>query len=208
MSHKVKIIKVEQRTEEWHAARLGRITGTGLKKILGTPRVREGYFYEILAERLSTESNSDESAMDRGIRLEKEAVEYYEAVTGSKVTQVGFVERSDNKWLGYSPDGLIEQNTGIYEKDIEVKSLSSANHLKAFITAKIPEEYHEQGISAFVVNDDLKERDFVFYDPRITTQPFFVITMKRSDHEQEIVEAKKQAEEFINTVNLAVEKII
>lgn len=202
---KVKIIEVEQRSEAWHQARSGRITGTGLKKILGTPKVRDQFFYEILSERLSTEANSEESAMDRGIRLEKEAIECYEASHNVKITPVGFVQRGDNKWIGYSPDGLIKDNTA---KDIEIKCLSSANHIKVFLTKEIPEEYIPQGIHGFVVNDDLMERDFVFYDPRITIKPLVIITMKREDYKDQIAEAKKSAEDFISSINKTIEEII
>jgi len=192
-----------------HEVRLGKVTGTGVKKILGTPKVREGYFYEILAERLSTEANSDESAMSRGVRLESEALECYrKTFPNVQISLIGFVERKDDKWLGYSPDALINADKGSYTKDIEIKCLSSANHIKAFLTNKIPEEYVAQGIMGFLVNDDLEERDFVFYDPRISAKPFFVITLKRSECEKEIGEAKLLVKEFISEVNQAVEKII
>lgn len=205
---KIKIIDVEQRTPEWDEARLGRVTGTGLKRVLGTPKVREGYFYEILAERLSTEATNEESAMDRGVRLEKEAIEVYEAYQMVKIVSVGFVQRKDNNWLGYSPDGLVEAKNGPYTKDIEIKCLSSANHIKTFLTQQIPEEYSAQALMGFVVNDDLVARDFVFYDPRISIKPFFIITLQRKDFEKEIVEAKLLTKEFINSVNEAIEKVI
>ena len=204
----IKLVDVEQRSEDWHKERQGVLTGTGLKSVIGTPKVRETYFYEILAERLSTEANTEESAMDRGVRLESEAIEVYKTQTKAQISLIGLVKRKDNKWIGYSPDGLIEQNNGIYEKDIEVKCLSSAKHLKTFITRQIPEEYIAQGIMGFVVNDDLKERDFVFYDPRISKIPFFIITMQRLDYEMEIAEAKLKAEEFINEVNNTLENLI
>jgi len=204
----IKLVDVEQRSEAWHKERQGVLTGTGLKSVIGTPKVRETYFFEILAERLSTEANTEESAMDRGIRLESEAIEVYKTQTKAQISLIGLVKRKDNKWIGYSPDGLIEQNNGIYEKDIEVKCLSSAKHLKAYVTRQIPEEYIAQGIMGFVVNDDLKERDFVFYDPRISKIPFFIITMKRLDYEMEIAEAKQKAEEFISEVNNTLENLI
>jgi len=204
----IKLIDCEQRSEKWHAERQGVVTGTGLKSIIGTPKVRETYFYEILAERLSTEANSDESAMDRGVRLESEAIEEYKTRTKAQISLIGLVKRKDNKWLGYSPDALVEQNNGTYEKDIEVKCLSSAKHIKTYLTKQIPEEYLAQAISGFVVNDDLKERDFVFYDPRISKIPFFVITIRRLDYEIEILEAKQKADEFIDEINNTLEKII
>lgn len=204
----IKLINVEQRSEEWHRERQGVITGTGLKSVIGTPKVKDTFFYEILAERLSTEANQEESAMDRGIRLESEAIEEYKTRTKAQISLIGLIKRKDNKWIGYSPDGLVEQNNGIYEKDIEVKCLSSAKHIKTYLTKEIPEEYIAQGIMGFVVNDDLKERDFVFYDPRISKMPFFIITMKRSDYEIEIAESKQKVEEFVNEVNNTLKELI
>lgn len=204
----INLIDCEQRSEKWHQERQGVVTGTGLKNIIGTPKVKETYFYEILAERLSIEANSEENAMDRGVRLESEAIDEYKTRTKAQISLIGLVKRKDNKWIGYSPDALIEQNNGIYEKDIEVKCLSSAKHIKTYLTQQIPEEYVAQAISGFVVNDNLKERDFVFYDPRITKIPFFIITIKRSDYEKGILEAKQKAEEFIEEVNSTLEKII
>lgn len=203
----MKIIKVEQRSDAWHEARQGRITGTGLKKVLGSPKVRETYFWEIVAERLSNESESQESALDRGVRLEEAAIAAYEAQKGVKVERIGFIERNDCKWLGGSPDGLIASN-GVYSKAVEVKCLSSANHIKTYITKQIPEEYEAQGINYFVVNDDCDEVDFVFYDPRISQVPMFVLTMTRKEKEKEIKEALEKARQFINEVNEVVAKII
>jgi hypothetical protein len=135
----MKVNNCEQRSEAWHRARLGVVTGTGLKKILGTPKVREGYFYEILAERLSTEANQDESAMDRGVRLEDECVKAYETQKGIKTEAVGFTTRDDNKWIGNSPDRLIKATNGKYTRALECKCLSSANHIKTYLTKEIPE---------------------------------------------------------------------
>lgn len=198
---------IEQRSEAWFEKRLGVVSGTGLKKILGTPKLREGYFYEILAERLSTESNSEENAMDRGSRLEEEAIKAYEGHKNVQVARIGFTSRDDSRWIGSSPDGLIEAN-GKYTKGLEIKCLSSANHLKAYLTNKIPEEYFAQGLHYFIVNDDLQELDFMFYDPRITKIPFFVITIKRDGIKEEIEATTKLVKEFIEEVNIAVDKII
>lgn len=198
---------IEQKSQAWHEARLGVVTGTGLKKVLGTAKVRESYFYEILAERLSTEANPEESALDRGVRLESEAIGMYESQKGVKVERIGFIVRDDSKWIGNSPDGLLNSD-GKYTKAVESKCLSSANHIKAFHTQQIPEEYVPQGIHYFVVNDDCEEVDFIFYDPRISKIPFFIITMKRSERTEEIKEAHEKVKEFINEVNNALEKII
>lgn len=203
----MKIINCEQRSNEWHEARLGVLTGTGLKKILGTPKVRDNYFYEILAERLSTEAEQEESDLARGIRCEDEAITAYEAQKKVKIERIGLCVSDISKWIGNSPDGIIKAN-GKYTKAIEVKCLSSANHIKTYLTQQIPEEYLPQGIMYFVVNEDLEELDFVFYDNRISKIPFFTITLKRKELEKEIAEATEKSKEFINEVNKTLEKII
>lgn len=206
----MRIHQIEQRSEAWHEIRNGKITGTGLKKILGTPKVRESYFYEILAERLSTEASSDESALDRGVRLEDEAIKTYEAQKGLVVARIGFTERDDCKWIGSSPDGLVESTraSGKYTKGVEAKCLSSANHIKSYIKQEIPEDYLPQGINYFVVNDDCEEVDFAFYDPRISVIPFFVITMTRKENEKTIKEATEKAKQFIKDIEEALIKLI
>lgn len=204
---KMKVYNVEQKTEKWHELRQGRVTGTVLKRILGTPKVREGAFYEIIAERLSTEANSEESAMDRGVRLEGEAIEAYEAQKGVKVQRIGFTSRDDSKWIASSPDGLIEAN-GRYSKAVEVKCLSSANHIKAWLTQEVPEDYLPQGLNYFLVNDECEEVDFVFYDPRISKIPFFIITLKREDYVKEIEDALVKVKQFIHEVDEVVKTLI
>lgn len=203
----MKLINYEQRTPEWHEARNGVITGTGLKKILGTPKVRENYFYEILAERLSIESNDEESALDRGVRLEEDCVKEFEQSTKLKVERKGLCLSDTSKWIGNSPDGLINIS-GKYSKALECKCLSSANHVRAYVTQEIPEEYIPQGIQYFCVNDDLEELYFAFYDPRISKIPFFTLTMKRSEYKKQIDEAVEKQKQFIEEINKKLNEII
>ena len=188
----MKILQAEQRSPEWFENRKGKITGTGLKKLLGTPKARESYFYEILAERLSTSNviEDDEANMARGVRLEPEAVAEFEKRSKLKVESAGFVLSDFNRNVGYSPDGLLKKGAK-YPEDVEVKCLTSANHVRAWLTKKIPDEYVPQAIHAFIVNPDLKKRHFVFYDPRITVKPYFVIEVSREDAEKMSVEYKK-----------------
>lgn len=180
----MKTLKFENR-EAWLAARRGKITGTRLKDIV----VRRGTgrkigFYELVAERLATEPDGDETPMDRGTRLEPEAMQRFIVETGKKVdTSLVILQRDDNPNIAYSPDGLI----GVTE-DVEVKCLSSARHIEAFLTQKVPDEYEFQVLQGFMVNDKLKKRYIVFYDPRIPMKDYFVIEVKREDVAEQITE--------------------
>ena len=204
----MKILKMQQRSPEWFDARKGHITGTGLKKVIGRKDSQESYFYEILAERLAISDGSEaESAMDRGVRLENEALEAFEKKTGNIVESVGFIESSENQGIGCSPDGLIRKGKK-YTGSIEVKCLNSGNHLRAWIEDKIPDEYMPQIIQAFIVNNDLQTMWSVFYDPRIKQHPLHIIKTERKEIAETIKEYKEAEEKFLERIDEALSKIV
>lgn len=166
-----------QNKEEWLLARRGKITGTRLKDIFvkrGT-----GYkigFYELIAERIGIAPDG-ENVMDRGLRLENEAMERFMKETGKKVDMslVMWV-RDEDENIAISPDGFIGKTEAV-----EVKCLSSARHIEAWHTQQVPDEYSMQSVQYFIVNDKLKKLYFCFYDPRIPSKDFFVIEITRDD---------------------------
>lgn len=186
--------------ESWLAARRGRITGSRLKDIVvkrGTEK-KIG-FYELIAERLGIPSD-DESAMSRGHRLEAEAIEQFTKETGKKVnTDLVIWSREDNEGIAISPDGVVGKTAAI-----EVKCLSSARHIEAVLTKKIPKEYEYQVLQYFIVNESLKTLYFVFYDPRLVIKPFFMIEVKRDSLKEDIDEMLAYQSETL----LEVEKIV
>lgn len=156
-------------------ARRGKITGSRLKDVLpkrdGSMKI--GY-YELIAERLGIPSDG-EDAMARGHRLECEAIAEFEKVTGLKVdTSLTIWSRDDNESIAVSPDGVIDEKTAV-----EVKCLSSARHIEAVLTNEIPDEYEEQVVQYFAVNDQLETLYFIFYDPRLLAKPFHMVTVTR-----------------------------
>ena len=181
----MKITQYDSR-EEWLDARRGRITGSRLKDLI----VKRGTgkkigFYELIAERLGIPADG-ENPMDRGTRLEEEAIAEFVKNTGKKVnTDLVIWSRDENDAIAISPDGYILKGKKI-EGACEAKCLSSARHIEALLTGEIPTEYQEQKIQYFVVNEDLKVLYFIFYDPRLLAKPYFVIEVKREDVEDEI----------------------
>jgi len=178
----MKILKFEDETS-WLDARRGRITGTRLKDLInkrdGAPKI--GY-YELIAERIALPA-SQENAMDRGHRLEVDGIERFEKETGKKVNKdLVMICRDDNENIAYSPDGFIGKT-----EDVEVKCLSSARHIEAWMTKEVPGEYVEQILQGFIVNDSLKTRYLVFYDPRMP-KDFFYLTIHRKDVQDRVAE--------------------
>ena len=203
----MKILRMEQRTPEWFAARKGLVTGTGLRKIVGRKDSQESYFYEILAEKLMVSDGSEgEAPMDRGVRLETEARQAFEKEVGKEVEEVGFVQAGAFSG-GYSPDGLIKKGKK-YTEGLEVKCLGSGNHIRAWLTDQIPDEYMPQVLQAFIVNEDLKKMYVVFYDPRIKQHPLHIIELERKGIEMVIKEYKQKEIEFINRVEETLARII
>ena len=146
-------------------------------------------FYRLLAERIARDADPDEDPRDKGHRLEQEAIDLLEQTNGIKYNRNRFCISDDNPNMALSPDGLSESGTHA----AEAKCLSTAYHLMALCENKIPDDYEEQKLQYFIVNDKLEQLDFVFYDPLVTAKPFFVITFYRDDLKDE-VELYKQYE--------------
>lgn len=195
----MKTYKFESR-EEWLAARRGKITGSRLKEII-TKRGngKKIGFYELIAERLGIPADG-ENPMDRGTRLEPEAIERFSQETGRKVdSSLVIWTRDDDENIALSPDGIIGKTEAL-----EAKCLASARHIQAYLTQQIPDDYREQAIQYFVVNDKLRKLHFAFYDPRLLAKPFFIITITRKELEEEI----EAALEYERTTLAEIDEIV
>lgn len=186
--------------ESWLEARKGKITGSRLKDIV----VKRGTgkkigFYELIAERIAT-AKDDENPMDRGSRLESEAIERFSKETGFEVDISLYIwTRDDNESIAISPDGVIEDQ----EAAVEVKCLASARHIEAYLTKEIPDEYEFQKLQYFIVNENLKKLYWVFYDPRIPSKDYFVLEFYREDLQTDIdtyLEYQKQTLAEVNKI--------
>lgn len=178
----MKILNLEQGSEEWFAYRKGKVSGTMLGELYSKRGTRKIGFYELIAEKLAIEPD-DENRMDRGLRLEDEAIEMFTNETGKTVERVGVCVHDKYPQVIQSPDGLVapKKKSGVYTEAVEVKCLSPARHLQAVIENKVPSEYEAQMVQYFIVNPDLQTLFFVFYDPRIASIPFHIVEVKREE---------------------------
>lgn len=194
----MKILKFDSR-EEWLLARTGKITGTGLREVYSEKGIKKPGFWELVAERVATEPDG-ENPMERGSRLEPEAIARFEMDTKKGVNRDLVIwVREDNENIAISPDGSVGKTEAV-----EVKCLGSAKHIEAYFTQKIPKEYEHQATQYFVVNDKLKKLYFVFYDPRVRHKDFFYIEINRKDLEEDI----KKYLEFEKQTLIEVEEIV
>lgn len=132
------------------------------KLIASLPKVYKMGFYEIIAESLGVQPDA-EQPMARGHRLEIDAMERFSKETGKKLnTDLIMWVREDNERIAVSPDAeVIGENAAV-----EAKCLKPSLHIKALLTKEIPDEYVEQALQYFAVNEKLQKLYFVFYDPR------------------------------------------
>jgi putative phage-type endonuclease len=99
---------MEQRTQEWHEARKGRITASAVGAILGNSP--HGDAKSVMRRIVREWHGADPEftgnvATEYGTFHEAGALAEYQMETGNDVDAVGFVTRED--WAGCSPDGLI-----------------------------------------------------------------------------------------------------
>jgi len=121
----MKIYDCEQRSEEWFALRLGKITGTSFQTMAnGKPKTIEALCNKAVTEIRTgcpAETPYTNGAMENGIITEAMAREAYEADQLTHVTQVGFLELDE--FIGCSPDGLVGEDGGV-----EIKCPKATTH--------------------------------------------------------------------------------
>jgi len=206
-------VKHFESKEEWEMYRKGKITGSRLKELIvkrGT-EMKKGY-YDLIAERLVIPHESDDlPAMQRGTLLEPEAVnifiEHMLETNGIPVEEweSGLViwERDDNASIALSPDAYhVDQ-----EIAVEVKCLNSGEHIKAYLTQEVPDQYEEQVIQYFIVNENLEKLYFVMYDPRMSVQSFFYLVIDRKSMEKKIEDYFTQQLNMLDRVEATVTKL-
>lgn len=203
--YSMQIIDIQQGSDEWKDYRKGKISGTMLSELYSKRGNRKLGFYELIAERIAIDPD-DENRMDRGLRLEEEAIELFEQRFKKKVERVGICVHDTYPQIINSPDGLIKSN-GKYTEAIEIKCLSPARHLQAVIEDKVPGEFEAQMIQYFIVNDDLRSLYFIFYDPRILSVPLHVIEITRDEVDDRVEKYLDFQLEQLSEVDEIVEKL-
>ena len=140
---------MEQRTEEWFAQRIGKVTASRVADVMATIKsgeaaTRKNYRMQLVCERLTgkKEESFTNSHIERGIELEPVARSMYEINNNFFVKEVGFIEHATIPMSGCSPDGLIGDD-GL----IEIKCPTVANHIESITglpVGTVPSKYIPQ----------------------------------------------------------------
>ncbi|MEL6467072.1 MAG: lambda exonuclease family protein [Pseudomonadota bacterium] len=131
---------MEQRSQEWFDARLGRVTASRISDVMMKPDAAgyQNYLAQLVCERLSGNSADTgfvSAAMQHGIDTEPQAQAVYELTTGNQVEEVAFVQHP-TLMAGASPDGLIGADGGL-----ELKCPQPAEHIRMLTGGAIKRQY-------------------------------------------------------------------
>ncbi|WP_241597745.1 lambda exonuclease family protein [Rosenbergiella epipactidis] len=199
---------MEQRTDDWFAARCGRITASRLADVMaktksGYSASRKNYMMELICQRLTgkVEQGFTSVPMIRGTELEPVAREMYVLNQfDAEVKEVGFILHPVIDGFGASPDGLVNDD-GL----IEIKCPNTATHLETMRTGKPKREYLLQ-MHAQMMCTGRKWCDFVSYDDRLPQDlAYFETRIHQNDElvkeiEVEIASFLSDMEQEISTI--------
>ena len=157
----------EQRTDEWFAARLGKVTASRVADVIaktktGPSASRENYLTQLVLERLTGKQGESytNAAMQWGTETEPMARQDYELKRGVFVDETGFMDHPTIENSGASPDGLVGDK-GL----VEIKCPNSATHMETLLSGKIPAKYIPQMMWQMACTKR-EWCDFVSFDPR------------------------------------------
>lgn len=196
---------MEQRSEEWFQARLGKVTASRVADVLakiksGESASRRNYKIQLVSERLTGEKQETyiNQAMQDGIDREFYAREKYVQQHG-KVEEVGFIQHPTLE-AGASPDGLVGDD-GL----IEIKCPLGTTHTETLMTQEVPSKYMPQ-IQFQLLVTGRKWCDFVSFNPMFPEHLQLFVRRVFADKEYQ-AELEVEVSKFLDEVDDVINKL-
>jgi len=198
---------MEQRSPEWYAIRLGKVTASRVSDVTSKTKTgystsRQNYAAELIVERLTGRQGDffQTAAMAWGTNTEPMARSAYEARMGVLVEEVGFVPHPNIEMAGASPDGLIGE-----EGLVEIKCPNTSTHIEILLSKTVPLKYLYQMQWQMACTGALW-CDFVSYDPRMPEgMQLFIERWERSD--DTIMDLEREVEKFLSEIDEKISKL-
>lgn len=197
---------MDQRSPEWFAERLGKVTASRMADVVaktakGYGASRANYMAELVVERLTgkpTEGFSN-AAMQWGTDQEPFARDAYSAKTGELVTEVGFVNHPRIENAGASPDGIV--GAGL----VEIKCPNTASHIEYLMSKEPPQKYYYQ-MQWQMACAMAEFCDWVSYDPRMPQElQLLIVRIYRDEDCIKMLEA--EVETFLSELDAKVKAL-
>jgi len=198
---------MEQRTPEWFAARLGKVTASKVADVIAKTKTgystsRENYMAQLVCERMTgTQAESFNNAfMQWGTDQEPLARAAYEAATDVLVDETGFVIHPTIAEAGASPDGLV----GLFGL-IEIKCPMTATHIETLLSEKVPAKYITQ-MQWQMACTGRQWCDFVSFDPRMPEG--LQIFIKRVEYHDSLVKGMEtEVKQFLAELEIKIKNL-
>lgn len=207
MNEVLSAIGVDQRSEEWFRARLGKATASRVSDVVartksGYSASRANYAAQLVCERLTgVQADSFSSpAMQWGTDHEDDARAAYAFMRDVDVQSVGFVDHPMVSEAGASPDGLIGDK-GL----LEIKCPNTATHIDTLLNDVIADKYVIQ-MQWQLACCDRDWCDFASYDPRMPEH--MRLYVRRIDRDRaRIAELEAEVGKFLDEVESTVSRL-
>jgi putative phage-type endonuclease len=199
---------MEQRTDEWFQARLGKVTASRIGDVMAKTRSgysasRANYMAQLVVERMTGKQAESftNAAMQWGTETEPLARAAYEMKNNVMVDETGLVDHPSILMTGASPDGLIGK-LGM----LEIKCPNTATHIETLLTDTIDQKYIYQ-MQWQMACTGRQWCDFVSFDPRMEESlQLKIISVKRDDTliaeiEAEVTKFLSELDEKVSQLN-------
>lgn len=212
----MRIINVEQSSDQWHEERNGCVTGTRIQSALGAQykktkaltgwklgnkSVQHTLLCELVSEMQSILEISEftNEAMMRGTELEPYSVESASKAMGVNFEVCGMLQHDTIDNFKFSPDAVCYED-GVIVGGYETKSKMGKKHIEYILDDKVPDEHLWQCLCPMIMDDCVKWWAFGHYDDRNEVNELFLKVIKREDYEGLIAEARLILVDFLNEV--------
>lgn len=217
----MKIIEIEQGSDQWHVERWRSIGGTRLHSAigakysvakkqwsLGDKKVQDTLLLELISEYQSELEIDDycSAAMQRGHDLEPISVKLASDKLGKTLEPCGMLQSDIHSNFKYSPDAVYIEN-GVVVGGYETKSKSGKKHIEYILDGIVPPEHLWQCLAPMVMDDCVQWWSFGSYDDRNHVNPLFTVTIKREEYSEFIEEARVLLAGFIERLNKGVQHL-
>jgi len=196
-----------QGSDEWKAARLGKVTASRMDDIMARTKTgygagRANYMAQLIAERLTgvPADSYTNAAMQWGTEHEAEARAAYVFHTGYTVVETGFIDHPSIPDSGASPDGNVMD-----DGHVEIKCPNTSTHIETLLTQSIPGKYIKQ-MQWQMTCTGRKWCDFVSYDPRMPAN--LCMFVKRVEFDEKLAnEMESEVLYFLEEMNKKLEQL-
>jgi len=199
---------IEQRSDEWFAARIGKVTASRVADVLaktktGYSTTRDNYMAQLVCERLTGEKGEsfNNAAMQWGTETEPLARISYEVAHNVLVDEVGFVPHPTIEMAGASPDGLVGDD-GL----LEIKCPNTATHIETLLSQTVPGKYNTQ-MQFQMACTGRSWCDFVSFDNRLPVElQLFVKRVPRDNMYIRLME--EEIIKFLNELDVKIAQLM